>query len=74
MRGSNDNDDNRIVADFSVDFRNINFMPYRFRTSDKVRPKKDVGKRSKDISDCRRKKNITSTTQQYQIDSYFKIG
>lgn len=43
MGGSNDkNNNNRFFADFSVDFRDINFMPYRFRPLAKVRPKRDV--------------------------------
>jgi len=46
-----------FFSDFSVDFRNINFMPYRFRPLAKVRPKRDVmGKGIKGISECRRKK------------------
>lgn len=50
-------------------------MPYRFRPLAKVRPKRDVRRKGiTEIGECRRKKTVTSTTQQYQIDSYFKIG
>lgn len=42
MESSNDNNKKRFSADFLLDFRNINFIPYRFRPSAKVRPKRDI--------------------------------
>lgn len=49
-----------FFADFSVDFRNINFMPYRFRPLAKVRPKRDVRRKEiTAIDECRRKKKLS---------------
>lgn len=38
--GYNNNNNNRFYKVLPVDFRNVNFMPYRFRPVAKVRPKK----------------------------------
>lgn len=69
---NNGNNHNGVFKELSADFRNGNFMPYRFRPLAK---KEMSGEQELKIRvSVEGKKPTTSTIEQYQIDSYFKMG